>query len=62
VETGAPSQRIAAVIAEEVAVWPADPVVTGTHDRTGVQRMLLGSVAEDIARVLPVPVLLIPLH
>ncbi|HJW81193.1 MAG TPA: universal stress protein [Acidiferrobacterales bacterium] len=62
VETGAPAQRIAAAIADEAAAWPADLVVAGTHGRSGVQRLLLGSVAEGIARVLPVPVLLIPLH
>ena len=61
-ETGTPTQRIAAAIADEADVWPADLVVAGTHGRTGVQRLLLGSVAEGIARVSPVPVLLIPLH
>lgn len=62
VETATPVQRIAAAIADEAAAWPADLVVTGTHGRTGVQRMLLGSVAEGIVRVSPVPVLLVPLH
>lgn len=62
VETGTPAQRIAIAIADEAAAWPADLVVAGTHGRSGVQRMLLGSVAEGIARVSPVPVLLIPLH
>jgi len=61
-ETGTPTQRIAAAIADEATAWPADLVVAGTHGRTGVQRLLLGSVAEGIARVSPVPVLLIPLH
>jgi nucleotide-binding universal stress UspA family protein len=61
-ETGTPTQRIAAAIADEADTWPADLVVAGTHGRTGVQRLLLGSVAEGIARVSPVPVLLIPLH
>lgn len=61
-ETGTPAQRIAAAIADEATAWPADLVVAGTHGRTGVQRLLLGSVAEGIARVSPVPVLLIPLH
>jgi nucleotide-binding universal stress UspA family protein len=61
-ETGTPAQRIAAAIADEADAWPADLVVAGTHGRTGVQRLLLGSVAEGIARVSPVPVLLIPLH
>jgi nucleotide-binding universal stress UspA family protein len=61
-ETGTPAQRVATAIADEAAAWAADLVVAGTHGRTGIQRMLLGSVAEGIARVLPVPVLLIPLH
>ena len=61
-ETGSPTQRIAAMIAEEADAWPADLVIAGTHGRTGMQRLLLGSVAEGIARVSPVPVLLIPLH
>lgn len=61
-ETGTPAQRIATAIADEATAWAADLVVAGTHGRTGVQRMLLGSVAEGIARILPVPVLLIPLR
>jgi universal stress protein A len=32
-------------------------IVVGTHGRTGVQRMLLGSVAERIVRLSPCPVL-----
>ena len=61
-ETGAPAQRIATAIADEAAAWSAELVITGTHGRTGVQRLLLGSVAEGIARVSPAPVLLVPLH
>lgn len=34
-----------------------DLVVTGTHGRHGVRRALLGSVAEKIVRLSPVPVL-----
>jgi len=33
-----------------------DQVVTGSHGRTGVSRLLLGSVAETIVRRSPVPV------
>jgi nucleotide-binding universal stress UspA family protein len=61
-ETGTPAQRIATVIADEAAAWPADVVVAGTHGRSGVQRLLLGSVAESIVRISPTPVLLIPQH
>jgi len=35
----------------------ADLIVLGTHGRTGIQRMLLGSVAERIVRHSPCPVL-----
>jgi nucleotide-binding universal stress UspA family protein len=34
-----------------------DLVVLGTHGRTGVRRLLLGSVAEKVVRESPVPVL-----
>jgi len=35
----------------------ADLVIMGTHGRRGVSRLLLGSVAEKIVRLSPVPVL-----
>ena len=35
----------------------ADLVVMGTHGRTGITHLLLGSVAEKIVRTSPVPVL-----
>jgi len=59
-ETATPTQRIAAAIADAAAGWPADVVVLGTHGRRGVERVLLGSVAEGVARLSAVPVLLIP--
>lgn len=34
-----------------------DLIVVGTHGRTGLQRVMLGSVAEEIIRASPVPVL-----
>ncbi|OJY21145.1 MAG: hypothetical protein BGO98_13840 [Myxococcales bacterium 68-20] len=37
-----------------------DLVVVGTHGRTGLERALLGSVAERIVRLSPVPVLTVP--
>jgi nucleotide-binding universal stress UspA family protein len=50
-------------------VWPAverairdfqiDLIVLGTHGRTGAQKLLMGSVAEEIFRRSPVPVLTI---
>jgi len=37
-----------------------DLVVMGTHGRRGVSRFLLGSVAEKVVRLSPVPVLTVP--
>lgn len=37
----------------------ADLIVTGTHGRRGVSRLVLGSVAEQIARRAPCPVALV---
>ena len=37
----------------------ASLIVIGTHGRTGVKHMLLGSVAERVARQAPCPVLIV---
>lgn len=37
-----------------------DLVVIGTHGRTGLSHVLLGSVAEKLVRLSPVPVLTVP--
>ncbi len=44
-------------IVEAVKDVGADLVVMGTHGRTGVDRILFGSVAEHVVRTSPVPVL-----
>jgi nucleotide-binding universal stress UspA family protein len=51
--------RIPDVIVAEGKRWPADLIVMGTHGRHGVNHLLLGSVAEGVVRLTPVPVLLI---
>jgi nucleotide-binding universal stress UspA family protein len=51
--------RIASVIEDEAKSWQADLIVIGTHGRTGLDRLLLGSVAEGVVRMATVPVLLI---
>lgn len=51
--------RVADMIAAEAEAWPADLIVIGTHGRRGMNRLLLGSVAEGVARVATKPVLLI---
>src|SRR5215469_5541070 len=64
--TGVPFESI---MARGMTVWDAidqaihehhiDIIVLGTHGRTGVSKLLLGSVAEEVFRRAPVPVLTI---
>jgi nucleotide-binding universal stress UspA family protein len=54
---GAPWREILAAIQE----GKPDLVVMGTHGRKGVERIVLGSVAEKIVRTSPVPVLTVGL-
>lgn len=51
--------RIADAIVTEAKTWPADLIVAGTHGRQGIGHLLVGSVADGIARSAPVPVLLV---
>ncbi len=44
-----------------ISKFNADLVVLGTHSRTGFDRFFMGSVAEDVVRHSPVPVLVVPL-
>ncbi len=46
-------------IIEEATRWPAELIVMGTHGRTGLVRLVLGSVAEGVVHLASVPVLLI---
>lgn len=55
IETGPPARTIVEYI-EEHAV---DHVVMGSRGRTGIKRILLGSVAEDVTRRSPVPVTIV---
>jgi nucleotide-binding universal stress UspA family protein len=55
--SGAPAEMIATV-AQEKAV---DLIVMSTHGRSGVSRLLYGSVAEAVLRGARLPILLIPL-
>jgi nucleotide-binding universal stress UspA family protein len=58
-ETGTPAQAVAAVLVEEAAAWPAAVIVLGARGRGAVERLLLGSVADGVARRSRVPVLLV---
>jgi nucleotide-binding universal stress UspA family protein len=50
----------AATILEYAAENEIDLVVMGTHGRRGLRRLLLGSVAEEVVRLAPCPVLTVP--
>jgi len=54
-----PGQRLGESVADEAADWGADLVVLGTHGRRGLGRVLLGSGAEQVIRLCPVPVLVV---
>ena len=51
--------RVCDLVIDEAKKWRADLIVIGTHGRRGVGRFLLGSDAEQIVRLAPVPVLLV---
>ena len=52
-------KRVADVIVEQAAQHGCDAIVMGTHGRRGFTRLTLGSAAEGVARISPVPVLLV---
>lgn len=51
--------HVADAIVEECRSWSADVIVMGTHGRRGINHLLLGSDAETVIRLSPVPVLLV---
>jgi nucleotide-binding universal stress UspA family protein len=48
-----------AEICAQAEALGADLIVIGSHGRTGLKRFLLGSVAENVVRHAPVPVLVV---
>ena len=53
---GVPSHRITETAQEQ----QADLIVMGTHGRTGLRHMLIGSVAERVVRHASCPVMVVP--
>ena len=51
--------KVADVVADLIGTQNIDLIVLGTHGRTGLGKLLMGSVAEEIFRLSPVPVLTI---
>lgn len=55
VTTGHPAERIVALATQ----LDADAIVLGTHGRTGLKRIVLGSVAEEVVRRAPCTVIVV---
>ena len=55
IQVGTPSEEIVKVAKE----WSADLLVIGSHGRGGMQRALLGSVAETVMRHAPCPLVVV---
>ena len=55
VRVGTPAEEIV----RYADVCDADLIIMGTHGRTGIAHALMGSVAEQVVRVAPCPVLLV---
>jgi universal stress protein A len=51
--------RTAETIVETARQRGCDLIIMGTHGRSGVAHLLLGSVAEKVARIAPCPVLIV---
>ena len=52
-------RRVSTTIVDEATRWGADLIVVGTHGHRGLDRLLLGSVAEGVSRTAPISVLLV---
>jgi len=55
---GPAAKQITQYVTEE----SIDLIVMGTHGRTGLSGLLMGSVAENVLRDAPCPVLVVPIH
>lgn len=53
------NHKIAQAIIAEAEQWQADLIVIGSHGHSAFTRLLLGSVAEGVARSSSIPVLLV---
>lgn len=59
VEGETAAERTATIVVQDALRWDADLIVVGTHGRRGLDRVVLGSVAEALVRIAHTPVLLV---
>ena len=55
----ATDKRVAETLADAAEKWNADLIVVGTHGRRGIQRLLVGSVAENLVRIANISLMLV---
>jgi nucleotide-binding universal stress UspA family protein len=53
------TQRVAELVVAQASDCGADLIVVGSHGRRGIDRAMMGSDAEQIVRLAPVPVLVV---
>ena len=58
----ATDKRVAELIASGAETFGADLIVVGTHGRRGVDRFLVGSVAENLMRIANISLLMVRAH
>jgi len=61
VETAHRDGNPSSEIVEYAREHDCDTIVMGTHGRGGIDRLLLGSVAERVVRAAPIPVVTVPI-
>ncbi len=54
-----PGLRLSDAVSNAAKLWGADLIVVGSHGRKGFNRLVMGSGAEQVIRMAPVPVLVI---
>lgn len=52
-------QKVSTKISQAAKSWKANVLVMGTHGRSGFNRFMLGSVAEEILKTTKIPILLV---
>lgn len=60
-EVFAPSGEVKETVLQMAREWDAKLIIAGTHGRKGLNRLLMGSMAEGILRDSKVPVFIVPM-
>jgi len=55
-------KRVAEMLSDAAQEWKADLIIVGTHGKRGFERLLVGSVAENLVRIASTSLLLVREH